>query len=113
MDEIVRKLSNVDNIVVSEFVPFNHAEGYDVLRSLYYKDGGKLNKRTMAVSEEPILPMSEWIMKAPQVKIQSTEEAWHLNVRREIFRSKGFSAILQSSCTLLTGSLRAVPRALD
>jgi hypothetical protein len=82
------KLSKLPNVEVLDWQPWRHAEGYDIIRQLYYEDGGRENFEIMASTGEPVLPLSEWVMKEPHSRHRTIQEAWELNFKRESFRSE-------------------------
>jgi amidase len=88
IEYVSKRLSGISGISVSEYVPYKHAEGYDLIRRLYYTDGGEMNKKQMATSGEPMLPMSAWIMKSSHTKTATMEDLWAMNVQREKYRSE-------------------------
>jgi hypothetical protein len=46
-----------------EWTPWEYAKGYDIIRQLYYEDGGEEKFAIMASVGEPVLPLSTWVMK--------------------------------------------------
>jgi amidase len=82
------KLAALPNIEIVEWAPWKHDEGYDIIRQLYFEDGGADNYRVMAESGEPVLPLSEWVMLDTHTKRRTIEESWALNVKRDGFRSR-------------------------
>ncbi|KAK2751076.1 hypothetical protein FQN57_000151 [Myotisia sp. PD_48] len=85
---VKKKLANHPNIEVIDWTPWNHGEGYDIIRRLYFQDGGADNFRIMASAGEPVLPLSSWVMKDSHTKAYSTPEAWELNDKKQQFRKK-------------------------
>jgi amidase len=87
--ELVKKrLAALPCVNVVDWKPWNHGEGYDIIRELYFEDGGADNYNLMAASGEPPLVLSDWVMKESHTKKRTIEESWELNVKRDNFRSE-------------------------
>ncbi len=86
--ELVRKLRDHPQFEVIGWEPYDHGLGYDLLRQLYWEDGGVETRQIMIDSGEPILPLTEWVMKDSHVKPRSLKESWELNFQREEYQSE-------------------------
>lgn len=69
---------------VVDFKPYRTQEGWDTLRQLYFTDGGAHIRATAALSGEPILPLTEWIMEGAVNNDATQIRA--LNRARDAFR---------------------------
>lgn len=88
MKKVVEKLSAHPDITIKEWKPYQHARGYDIIRRLYFQDGGKFSYDLMEKAGEPVLPLTEWVFKESHTKMRTIPESWRINVERETFRSK-------------------------
>ncbi|KAH7928658.1 amidase [Leucogyrophana mollusca] len=85
--EVARaKLQAAPNVEVVDYVPYQHDEGYSIIRALYYEDGGKTIHQMLAEGGEDILPLSEWIISPPYVKDHDAIGMWKLHDQRDSFR---------------------------
>lgn len=89
--QVRAKLEASGDFEVVDWKPFDHARGYDVIRRLYFQDGGADNFGIMEEAGEPVLPLSAWIMKDSHTKRRTIEESWGLNTERETYRRKTLS----------------------
>ncbi|EPT05414.1 hypothetical protein FOMPIDRAFT_130741 [Fomitopsis schrenkii] len=74
-------------IELVEYTPWQHKEGLDLVRSLYFTDGGKDVKNTLAANGEPLKPLTEWVLSNPLVREHTISELWELCVRRDAYRT--------------------------
>lgn len=51
---------------VVDYEPYQTAEGWSLLKKLYFTDGGERIKRETSRTGEPILPLTKWIMDGAQ-----------------------------------------------
>ena len=86
---VVQKLRETPWFELREWKPYQHSRGYDVIRKLYFQDGGADNLQAMEISGEPILPLAAESIIGPHSKLRTIPESWALNVEREEYRSKG------------------------
>ncbi|EHK47765.1 hypothetical protein TRIATDRAFT_45224 [Trichoderma atroviride IMI 206040] len=85
--ELVDKLSNIPHVEVVNFPPYKHDEAWAIASSLYFTDGGEADLAVMAESGEPLLSLTEWIIKDnPGVKKLSRDELEYWLEEREEFR---------------------------
>ncbi|KAL6903266.1 amidase signature domain-containing protein [Trichoderma evansii] len=85
--EFVDKVSNVPNVEVVNISPYKHDEAWAIVSSLYFTDGGEADIAVMAESGEPLLPLTEWVIKDnPGVKKLDREELEYWLEEREEFR---------------------------
>jgi amidase len=83
---LVEKLSYDDRFEFVPWTPYQHAKGYDLIRKLYFMDGGAMNFGPMEKAGEPVLDLSAWILKESHTKRRSIDEAWQLVNARDEYR---------------------------
>ncbi|KAL9599097.1 MAG: hypothetical protein Q9219_004055 [cf. Caloplaca sp. 3 TL-2023] len=89
LEEVTRKLKGVSNVEVTEWKPYKHDEGWEIVNSLYFADGGREVSEAISASGEPWRPLSKFIIQEnPYVKYLSIEEVWSWTIRREKYRSE-------------------------
>jgi amidase len=81
-----QKLSSLGDFEVFPFSPYEHARGYDIVRRIYFCDGGAANRSIIASSGEPVCDLSEWIMKPEIVVPHTIESLWAAQAERNKFR---------------------------
>ncbi|WVQ95446.1 hypothetical protein IAU59_002543 [Kwoniella sp. CBS 9459] len=69
-----------------DVTPYRSAEAWELISSLYFTDGGQTNRNHAAKTGEPLLPLTEWILRQ-NTKARSAIEVMDLNYRRDIFRA--------------------------
>ena len=62
------KLREHPNFELVEWQPYRHGYGYNLIRQLFWEDGGVETRKIMTDVGEPILPLTEGVMKAPHTK---------------------------------------------
>jgi amidase len=87
LEVLVEKLRAHPQFEVVEWKPYKHGWGYDLLRQLYWEDGGVETRQVMLDSGEPILPLTQWVMKESHVKPRTLKESWELNYQRDEYLS--------------------------
>ncbi|OBT94072.1 hypothetical protein VE01_07080 [Pseudogymnoascus verrucosus] len=85
---IVKKLRENPLFELREWKPYQHSRGYNVIRKLYFQDGGADNLEAMKASGEPILPLAAQSIIGPHTKLRTISESWALNVEREEYRTE-------------------------
>ncbi|KAJ7653367.1 amidase signature domain-containing protein [Mycena rosella] len=83
---LVDALSKDPAFEMVEYAPFKHFEASELAHELYFVDGGAHIRARAAVNEEPLLPLTEWVITRPTVKDHTIAELWELNLRREALR---------------------------
>ncbi|KAJ7722646.1 amidase signature domain-containing protein [Mycena maculata] len=73
---------------IVDYRPFKHLEAGELAHELYFVDGGRRVRERAAVTGEPVLPLTEWVITRPTVKDHTIHELWELNVRRETLRAE-------------------------
>ncbi|KAF8548984.1 amidase [Imleria badia] len=80
------KLEASEEVEVVEYAPYKHKEGYDIIRTLYFDDGGERVRQCLKNGGEDILPLSEWVISPPHTKNLSAHQAWEMHYKRDSFR---------------------------
>ncbi|RFU78890.1 amidase [Trichoderma arundinaceum] len=74
---------------LANFTAYKRDEGWAVVSSLYFTDGGEADITVMSKSGEPLLPLTKWIIKEnPGVKNLSRDELEYWLEEREEFRTE-------------------------
>ncbi|KAF9243168.1 amidase signature domain-containing protein [Melanogaster broomeanus] len=68
------KLEASPEVEVVDYAPFRHKEGYDIIRTLYFEDGGETVRRCLKAGGEDMLPLTEMV------------QAWELRAKRDDYR---------------------------
>jgi amidase len=85
--EFVEKASSMPNVYVKNFSPYKHDEAWAIVSSLYYTDGGEADLGVIADSGEPLLPLTEWMIKQnPGVKSLDRGQLEYWLEEREEYR---------------------------
>ncbi|KAK2745906.1 hypothetical protein FQN57_003519 [Myotisia sp. PD_48] len=84
--EVVEKLKLVPGIEVIEWEPYKHDEAIEMLKKLYFPDGGKKFYDCLKLSGEPPLPLIDMILNEPGVECLNLQETWNWTLKREMFR---------------------------
>ncbi|KAJ7102729.1 amidase signature domain-containing protein [Mycena epipterygia] len=85
---LVDALSKDPAFEIVEYQPFKHLEASELAHELYFVDGGQRIRERAAVTQEPLLPLTEWVITRPTVKDHTIAELWELNLRREVLRAQ-------------------------
>ncbi|KAJ7102717.1 amidase signature domain-containing protein [Mycena epipterygia] len=85
---LVDVLENDSTFEIVEYKPFKHFEAGELAHELFFVDGGARVRERAAVTGEPVLPLTEWVITRPSVKDHTVHELWELNVRREKLRAE-------------------------
>ncbi|KAM7202218.1 acetamidase [Rhypophila sp. PSN 637] len=87
LNELADKIRGLPGFQVVDFVPYKHDEAWAIASSLYFTDGGAADMSVMAVSGEPILPLTNWIInETPGVKNLTRSELEYWLEEREEYR---------------------------
>ncbi|KAK2804025.1 hypothetical protein FQN51_002554 [Onygenales sp. PD_10] len=72
---------------VVDWVPLDHAKGWDITSALYFPDGGRAALGSLEASGEPALPLTKFIVSEnPNCKDHTMHEFWKLCAERESYR---------------------------
>jgi len=80
------RLGASKEVEIVDYVPYKHKEGYDIVRGLYFYDGGETVRQRLKDGGEDILPLSEWVIGPPHTKNLTAAQSWELRHRRDVFR---------------------------
>jgi amidase len=85
--EFCARVGGMENVEVLDFTAYKHDEAWAIVSSLYYPDGGEADLEVMAESGEPLLPLTEWMIKEnPAVKCLDRGELEYWLEEREEYR---------------------------
>ncbi|OBZ72285.1 hypothetical protein A0H81_07480 [Grifola frondosa] len=79
------KLVASPEVEIVDFSPLKHGEGYDIIRELYFEDGGKAIRAQLAASGEDVLVLMEWVIAPPHMQDHDTTLLWVLHAWRNVF----------------------------
>ncbi|KAJ7226830.1 amidase signature domain-containing protein [Mycena pura] len=85
---LVEVLKTDPSLEVVDYMPFKHHETGELAHGLYFVDGGARIRALAAVTGDPILPLTEWILTQPRVKDHTIHELWELNAERDGLRAE-------------------------
>ena len=89
LHEVVSKLKLIPNIKIVEWKPHLHSEGWAIISSLYFTDGGEETKATLAESGEPWRPLTNFMVKEnPCVKKLTLKKIAYWLEEREAYRKE-------------------------
>lgn len=80
------KLSKAANVELVEYVPYEHDLGYNLIREIYFDDGGKTIRRMLKEGGEDALPLTNWVISPPYTKDHTAAEVWELHDKANQFR---------------------------
>ncbi|KAL1731553.1 amidase signature domain-containing protein [Schizophyllum commune] len=86
MRALVGALEEQGIFEIKDFTPYRHGEMDRLVHELYFVDGGKTIRDHVEKSGEPLLPMTEWVLTRPDVKLHDIFELWNMNTRRDTLR---------------------------
>ncbi|KAF8548986.1 amidase [Imleria badia] len=84
--KLAKEKLEASDVEVVEYAPYKHKEGYDIIRTLYFDDGGERVRQCLKDGGEDILPLSEWVISPPHTKNLSAHQAWEMHYKRDSFR---------------------------
>lgn len=80
------KLSAHPDFEIFPWTPYEHSRGYEIVRRIYFCDGGAQNRAVIASAGEPVCELSEWIMKPDVVVRHDIESLWRAQAERNKYR---------------------------
>jgi Asp-tRNA(Asn)/Glu-tRNA(Gln) amidotransferase A subunit family amidase len=86
MNMLIERLKADGRFEIVPWKPYEHAYGYDLIRKLFFMDGGAKNFDPMSEADEPVLPNSAWILKESHTKLRTIHQAWDLRNQRDLYR---------------------------
>ncbi|CAH0045746.1 unnamed protein product [Clonostachys solani] len=81
-------LEKTGSFEVKEFKPFKVAEAMKNIRLAYWPDGGQAVKAHLASTGEPMLPLTQWIIKDAEGEDIGTTGVLRQRVIRDLFRAE-------------------------
>lgn len=75
-------------VKVVDFEPYKHAEGWKLIRTLYFPDAAKTQRDILAETGEPVAPLTESAFNFAEPEPISVARNWELNVERENYRAE-------------------------
>lgn len=90
INALVAKLKDNPDVEIVDFPPYKHDEAWQILRPLYFADGGKEEYDAMKESGEPLRPMSQFILNEcnPDSKELTIPEVWKMTCEREAYKAQ-------------------------
>lgn len=85
---MVAKLNELPDIRVSRWKPHLHDKAWRIISSLYYPDGGHETLESLDQSGEPLLPLTDWMMRNPYVRNLSPRDLLRWKADREEYRNQ-------------------------
>ncbi|KAL7911446.1 amidase signature domain-containing protein [Trichoderma velutinum] len=73
---------------VKTFLPFQTRKAMMDLMGVYWPDGGKVLKEHLAASDEPMYPLTQWVLNIAEGKELTANEILKQRVERDDFRCK-------------------------
>ncbi|KZT52953.1 amidase [Calocera cornea HHB12733] len=80
------KLEASDEVEVVDYVAYEHGLGYDIIREIYFEDGGSTVRRVLKEGGEDILPLTEWVISPPHTFEHTVLQSWDLRYRRDKYK---------------------------
>lgn len=81
LNEFCCKLRESSDFEILDFTPLNHQEAWKIISALYFTDGGAEDREVIAASGEPMLPLSEHILKG--ARALKVKEIWDLELKKQ------------------------------
>ncbi|KAF2754925.1 amidase [Pseudovirgaria hyperparasitica] len=79
----------LENVTVVDWKPYLHDEAWAIVSTLYYPDGGVEDIDMLESADEPILPLTRWIIQDnPCVRELSMQELNYWKEEREAYRKE-------------------------
>ncbi|EJU00958.1 amidase [Dacryopinax primogenitus] len=81
-----KKLQASDEVEVVDYLPYEHGLGYDIIREIYFEDGGATVRGMLEEGGENILPLTEWVISPPHTFEHTVLQSWNLRYRRDQYK---------------------------
>ncbi|KAL8290421.1 hypothetical protein RQP46_002679 [Phenoliferia psychrophenolica] len=88
LDTLRAKLEAAPGIDVVDFEGYKHDKGYDIIRELYWEDGGQRVRKVLLDGGEDAQPLTEWVLDPSHTSVHSAEEIFALRARRDAYRAE-------------------------
>ncbi|GLB01684.1 hypothetical protein AtubIFM57258_000094 [Aspergillus tubingensis] len=82
-------------IKVIDWEPYKHKHGWDIISAMYFPDGALSQRKLIAQTGEPILPLTAWAFDYSSPTPLTMAESWTLNVQRDVYRDE-YHALMRS-----------------
>ncbi|GKZ44298.1 hypothetical protein AbraIFM66951_006187 [Aspergillus brasiliensis] len=82
-------------IKVVDWEPYKHKHGWDIISAMYFPDGALSQRKLIAQTGEPILPLTAWAFNYSSPTPLTVGESWELNVQRDVYRDE-YHALMKS-----------------
>ncbi|OJZ84226.1 hypothetical protein ASPFODRAFT_673098 [Aspergillus luchuensis CBS 106.47] len=82
-------------IKVIDWEPYKHKHGWDIISAMYFPDGAISQRKLIAQTGEPILPLTAWAFDYSSPTPLTMAESWTLNVQRDVYRDE-YHALMKS-----------------
>ncbi|KAJ5128565.1 hypothetical protein N7448_002282 [Penicillium atrosanguineum] len=82
-------------IKVVDWEPYKHAEGWDIISTLYYPDAGSRQREMLRASGEPARPLTEWVLSYARPTSLTHPQAWEYQHKRDVFIDE-YHAVMKS-----------------
>jgi amidase len=81
------QLSALSFIDLKPFVPHAASEAIRLIRQMYWPDSGLITKKKLAMTGEPMHPLTAWIIRDAEAEVQKTAtEITEMRLQRDEFR---------------------------
>ncbi|KAA8917384.1 hypothetical protein TRICI_000463 [Trichomonascus ciferrii] len=94
IDEVSAKLKaakSIDGIEIElvPFSPYKHDECWEIISSLYFEDGGEEILKFLEDTDEPIMPLTKWILtENKRVRNLGIRGLWDMNNRKNQYKDE-------------------------
>ncbi|KAJ5681644.1 uncharacterized protein N7477_001584 [Penicillium maclennaniae] len=92
---LARNKLTAAGIKVVNWDQYKHAEGWDIISTLYYPDAGSRQREMLRASGEPIRPLTEWALSYARPTALTHPEAWEYQYKRDVFIDE-YHAVMKS-----------------
>ena len=77
--ETVDALRRDPGFEVIDWIPVGHDKCWALTCALYYEDGGKRLRETLACGQEEALPLTTWLLEQEAMKPRTAEDVWKVS----------------------------------
>ncbi|QDS68693.1 hypothetical protein FKW77_002767 [Venturia effusa] len=99
LKKMAEGLKAIEGVEVVDWKPLKHDNAWEILASLYFADGAAEDKAALALTGEPMRPLTEFIIKDnPYVKEHSIAELWEWITKRDKYRDE-YAELWNSTAT--------------
>ncbi|KAI0545306.1 amidase [Xylaria curta] len=88
LSRVVEKLRESGEVEVVDWECWKHDLAWEIIAKLYFCDGGAEEKEAIAMSGEPWMPLSKWILlDNPHVQHHTIPTLWQAHQERDTYRT--------------------------